>query len=42
MYKRQEQDKTQISIILNLYDLLKGIQESELIVETQINQAMNA
>lgn len=37
-----EQDKTQISIILNLYDLLKGIQESELIVETQINQAMNA
>ena len=37
-----EQDRTQISIILNLYDLLKGIQESELIVETQISQSMNA
>ena len=37
-----EQDKTQISIILHLYDLLNGIQESELIVETQINLAMNA
>ena len=37
-----EQDRTQISIILNLYDLLKGIQESELIVKTQINQSMNA
>ena len=39
---RAEQDRTQISIILNLYDLLKGIQESELIAETQIKQALNA
>ena len=37
---RAEQDRTQISIILNLYDLLKGIQESELIAETQVKQAL--
>ena len=37
-----EQDKTQITIILNLYDLLKGIQESEWIAETQITQTLNA
>ena len=37
-----EQDKTQITIILNLYDLLKGIQESESIAETQITQTLNA
>ena len=37
---RAEQDRTHISILLNLYDLLKGIQESELIAETQVKQAL--